>query len=86
CEIGSLMLARMDLETGEEVPACHELVRLAIPRRTYTQSHMDYLLEVIEEVWQGRDRIGGIEIIEAPAVLRHFTGKYRSLPRATSPL
>ncbi len=80
CEIGSLMLARQDPETGQDLPARHELVRLAIPRRTYTQSHMDYLLEVIEEVWSRRATIAGMEILEAPPVLRHFTGKYGRLP------
>ncbi|HIG10535.1 MAG: tryptophanase [bacterium] len=77
CEIGSLMLAGVDPETGAEIPAERELVRLAIPRRTYTQSHMDYLLEVIEAVWLRREQIGGVEITSAPPVLRHFTGKYR---------
>ncbi|MCP3914450.1 MAG: tryptophanase [bacterium] len=76
CEIGSLMLARTDAETGEEQPAPQELLRLAIPRRTYTQSHMDYLLEVIEAVWRRRAEIPGITIEEAPAVLRHFTARY----------
>ena len=77
CEIGSLMLGRRDPETGEELPAAHELVRLAIPRRTYTQSHMDYVIEVVEAVWKRRDKITGIEIVKAPEVLRHFTADYR---------
>jgi tryptophanase len=79
CEIGSLMLGGTDPETGLGLPAARELVRLAIPRRTYTQSHMDYVLEVIEAVWQRRASIGGIEITAAPPVLRHFTGQYRRL-------
>ena len=79
CEIGSLMLARRDGRTGEELPAAHELVRLAIPRRTYTQSHMDYVIEVIEAVWNGRDRIRGIAIVSGPEVLRHFTARYRRI-------
>ncbi|MBZ0266934.1 tryptophanase [bacterium] len=77
CEIGSLMLARTDPKTGKEKPARHELVRLAIPRRTYTQSHMDYVIEVILAVWARRDRIRGIEIVSAPPVLRHFTAEYK---------
>ncbi|MCB9915087.1 MAG: tryptophanase [Planctomycetes bacterium] len=79
CEIGSLMLGATDPATGAGKPAARELVRLAIPRRTYTQSHMDYVLEVVEAVWQRRDAIAGVEIAEAPPVLRHFTGKYRRL-------
>jgi tryptophanase len=86
CEIGSLMLGRTDPDTGEELPGRHELVRLAIPRRTYTQSHMDYLLEVIEEVWERRTDVVGVEILDAPPVLRHFTGKYgRLLPVGAPP-
>ena len=63
--------------TGTETQAARELVRLAIPRRTYTQSHMDYLLEVIQAAWERRDAIAGVEIVEAPPVLRHFTARYR---------
>lgn len=77
CEIGSLMLGRTDPTTGEELPAPHELVRLAIPRRTYTQSHMDYVIEVVQQVWARRADVRGIEIERAPRVLRHFTAEYR---------
>lgn len=80
CEIGSLMLAHTDPETGEEQPAAHELVRLAIPRRTYTQSHMDYVVEIVARVFERRDEIRGIAIEEAPPVLRHFSARYRRLP------
>ncbi len=80
CEIGSLMLGGTDPKSGEAIPAARELVRLAIPRRTYTQSHMDYVLEVIEGVWQRRTAIRGVQITEAPPVLRHFTGKYSWSP------
>ncbi|MFH0944920.1 MAG: tryptophanase, partial [Planctomycetota bacterium] len=79
CEIGSVMLGHVDPETGEESPARHELVRLAIPRRTYTQSHMDYLLEVLADVWERRDTLRGVEITSAPAVLRHFGARFRPL-------
>ncbi len=77
CEIGSLMLGRRDPKTGEEHPARHELVRLAIPRRTYTQSHMDYVLEVIAAVFERRDAIAGVEIEWQPEVLRHFSARFR---------
>jgi tryptophanase len=82
CEIGSLMRGRRDPLTGREERAPNELLRLAIPRRTYTQSHMDYVLEVIEAVWKRRSSIPGVAIVEAPKVLRHFTGRYRRLPLA----
>ncbi len=75
CEIGSVMLGRVSAD-GSEIAAPHELVRLAIPRRTYTQSHMDYLLEVVEEVWHRRARIPGVRIAWQPRVLRHFRAHF----------
>lgn len=75
-EIGSVMFAHRDPETGEEIPAPMDLVRLAIPRRVYTQSHIDYLAEVIIEVHQNRDQIRGVKIVEEPPFLRHFTAKF----------
>lgn len=80
CEIGSLMLGGRDT-AGEATPAAHELVRLAIPRRTYTQSHMDYVVEVVARVFARREGIGGVEILEAPAVLRHFSARMSRRPR-----
>ncbi|NOX69744.1 MAG: tryptophanase [Gammaproteobacteria bacterium] len=74
-EIGSVM-AGADPRTGEERPARLELVRLAIPRRVYTQSHMDYVLEGINLVWQRRDGIRGMRIEKAPKFLRHFTAEF----------
>ena len=56
-----------------------ELVRLAIPRRVYTQSHIDYVAEVIIEVFQNRDKIKGLKIIEEAAMLRHFTAKLETI-------
>ena len=79
CEIGSVMLGRVDAK-GVETPAPHELVRLAIPRRTYTQSHMDYVIEVLDEVWHERESIGGVRIERAPRVLRHFRARFARLP------
>lgn len=84
CEIGSLMLGKRDADTGEELPAAAELVRLAIPRRTYTQSHMDYLVEVVEGVWHRREAISGMEIASAPEVLRHFSASMRPLQAAAA--
>ena len=72
CEIGSMMFGTYD-SNGKLIPAMMELVRLAIPRRVYTQSHIDYCAEVIIDVYNNRGNIKGLEIIyEAPA-LRHFT-------------
>jgi tyrosine phenol-lyase len=74
-EIGTVMFGR-DPDTGGEQPARFDLVRLAIPRRVYTQSHMDYVLEAIGLVWQRRDRIRGMRIVSAPQFLRHFTAEF----------
>lgn len=73
-EIGTLMFGS-DPHTGEEKPARWELVRLAIPRRVYTQSHMDYVVESVVQVHERREDIRGMKIIEAPQFLRHFTAK-----------
>ena len=54
-----------------------ELVRLALPRRTHTQSHIDYVLEVANDVYKNRDDIKGMKIIEQSKFLRHFTAKYK---------
>ena len=75
CEIGTVMFG-MDPHSGDERPARSDLVRLAIPRRVYTQSHMDYVLEAIQYVWDRRDGIRGMRIVEAPQFLRHFTAHF----------
>ncbi len=78
CEIGSLMFGKYD-ESGILIPAMMELVRLAIPRRVYTQSHIDYVAEVIIDVFHNRNLVKGMEIIfEAPS-LRHFTAKLKEI-------
>lgn len=74
-EIGTVMFG-LDPHTGEEQPARLDLLRLAIPRRVYTQSHMDYVLEAIGMVWQRRDDIRGMKIVKAPKFLRHFTAQF----------
>ncbi len=76
CEIGSVMFGKVDSETGEESPAEMELVRLALPRRTHTQSHIDYVIEVARGIYDSREQLGGYRIIEQPALLRHFTVKF----------
>ncbi len=77
-EIGSLMFGKYDVH-GKLVPAPLELVRLAIPRRVYTQSHIDYVAEVIIEVHQKRNEIKGLRITEEAPLLRHFTAKLAPL-------
>jgi len=75
-EIGSVMFGKVDPETGEEKPAPLELVRLAIPRRVYTQSHIDYVIEVCKRVWKNRKSLKGFKIVEQAPFLRHFTAKF----------
>ncbi len=77
-ELGSVMFGS-DPHTGEEHPARLELVRLAIPRRVYTQSHMDYVIEAVGRVWERRHDVRGMRITEAPRFLRHFTAKFERL-------
>lgn len=75
-EIGSLMFGKYDADQ-KLIPAPLELVRLAIPRRVYTQSHIDYVAEVIIEVFHQRDAIKGMTIVEEAPMLRHFTAKLK---------
>lgn len=75
-EIGSVMFGRTDPLTGATIHPPMELVRLAIPRRVYTQSHIDYVIEAIAEIFQNRAAIRGLRITEAPPVLRHFTARF----------
>ena len=78
-EVGSIMLGSRDPATGEEKPAPRELVRLAIPRRVYTQSHVDYMIEMIGHLSRRLSDLRGYEITWQPPVLRHFTAKFRPL-------
>ncbi len=78
-EIGSVMFGKVDPTTGKTFHPSMQLVRLAIPRRVYTQSHMDYVIEVVGEVYANRESIRGLRITEAPEVLRHFTAKFEEV-------
>ncbi len=82
-EIGSVMFGGMDGETGEPIAAPNELVRLAIPRRVYTQSHLDYVVEAVLRVFERRDALPGYRIVEQPPFLRHFSARFEpiSAPR-----
>ncbi|MEK6571864.1 MAG: tryptophanase, partial [Bacteroidota bacterium] len=76
-EIGSVMFGKYDPKTGRLIPATMELVRLAIPRRVYTQSHIDYVIECVSEVYEDRTNLRGYEILYEAPVLRHFTARFR---------
>jgi tryptophanase len=76
-EIGTVMFGRHP--DGSETPAPMELVRLAIPRRVYTQSHVDYVIEVIRWVAERASELRGYRIVEQPAALRHFTARFEPL-------
>jgi tryptophanase len=77
CEIGTVMFGRHP--DGTESPAAMDLVRLAIPRRTYTQSHVDYVIEVVRWVAERARDLPGYRIVEEPAALRHFTARFEPL-------
>jgi tryptophanase len=77
CEIGTVMFGRGP--DGSEHPARMDLVRLAIPRRTYTQSHIDYVIEVVERVAAKAGDLVGMQITYQPERLRHFTARFRPL-------
>ncbi len=79
CEIGSVMFAHPDPDSGEMVYPSLELVRLAIPRRTYTQSHMDYIGDTLARIAGRASSLRGYEFTYAPELLRHFTAKFQPL-------
>jgi len=80
-EIGTAMFGRHDAVTGAEQPAPRELVRLAIPRRVYTQSHVDYVIEVVCEAHRRRASLRPFRFVEQEPVLRHFTAVYAPVER-----
>jgi tryptophanase len=77
CEIGTVMFGRRP--DGTESPAAMDLVRLAIPRRTYTQSHIDYVIEVVRYVAERAPSLKGLRIVEQPPALRHFTARFEAI-------
>jgi tryptophanase len=77
CEIGTVMFGRRP--DGAESPAAMDLVRLAIPRRTYTQSHVDYVIEVVIWVAERASSLRGLRIVEQPPALRHFTARFAAV-------
>jgi tryptophanase len=78
-EIGTVMFGRRESETGRETTAPMELVRLAIPRRVYTQSHIDYVVEAILDIWKRRSEVRGYRFVEQAPMLRHFTARFEEL-------
>jgi len=77
-EIGSVMFGTYD-EQGKLIPAPMDLVRLAIPRRVYTQSHIEYVIEVFAEIIKRKNQAKGIKITYEPEFLRHFTAKFEPI-------
>ncbi|HEY6031391.1 MAG TPA: tryptophanase, partial [Gaiellaceae bacterium] len=77
CEIGTVMFGRRP--DGSERAAPMDLVRLAVPRRTYTQSHVDYVIEVCAAVAERREELRGYRIVDEPPALRHFTARFEPL-------
>jgi tryptophanase len=77
CEIGTVMFGLHP--DGTETAAEMDLVRLAMPRRVYTQSHADYVVEVFEEVVRRREQLRGLRIVRQPKQLRHFTARFEPL-------
>lgn len=75
CEIGSVMFGKKD-EDGKLIPSPMELVRLAIPRRVYTQSHIDYVIETFGEIIRNKSQSKGMKITYEPEFLRHFTAHF----------
>lgn len=78
-EIGSVMFGKRHPETGIETPAPMELVRFALPRRTHTQSHVDYIIDIARDVYRSRKELKGLKITKQPPFLRHFTAEFKSL-------
>jgi tryptophanase len=78
-EIGSVMFAHPDPETGVMTYPKLELVRLALPRRVYTQSHLDYVAETLERISRRRSEVRGYRFQYAPQILRHFTARFEQL-------
>jgi tryptophanase len=79
CEIGSVMHAEKPNGDGSEHPTAMELVRLAIPHRVFTQSHIDYVIEAILQVHRRRDQIRGYRITHQPLFLRHFSARFEPI-------
>jgi len=78
-ELGGVAFGYTDPATGKEILPPLDLVRLALPRRVYTQTHMDFVLETFAAVLKDKDRLKGVRIVEQPKLLRHFTARFEPL-------
>ncbi len=78
-EIGSSCFGKIDEKTGKFIPARMELMRLAIPRRTYTDNHLKYVAECLTMLYKKRDQIKGLRRIYAPKLLGHFTARFEPI-------
>lgn len=82
-EIGSVMFGKYD-QNKRLIPAKQELVRLAIPRRVYTQSHIDYVLDVFDDIMEMKDKASGLRIVYEPPFLRHFTTRFEQVQKVNA--
>ncbi len=80
-ELGSVAFAYPDPDTGEIIHPKMELIRLAIPRRVYTQAHLDYIIQTFEKIIARKDEIRGYRITYAPELLRHFTAQFKPIAK-----
>jgi tyrosine phenol-lyase len=80
-EIGTVMFGHTDPATGKQVPGEQDLVRLALPRRVYTQSHVDYVIEVAQSLAKNRASVCGYRIVSEPPALRHFSAVFEPLSK-----
>ncbi len=78
-ELGSVAFGYPDPDTGEMIYPALDLVRLALPRRTYTQSHLDYVVEVMGRIYENRKTLTGYRIVKAPVLLRHFSAIFEPI-------
>ncbi len=78
-EIGGVMFGRRDPKSGQEIPPELELVRLTIPRRVYSNSHLDYVAQVVVECFLNREKLRGVRIVHQAPYLRHFTAEFEPL-------
>ena len=79
-EIGTVMFGKRNPDTGDLIPARRDLVRFAIPRRTYTQSQMEYVVEAMGELSEKRHELPGYRITKMPDFLPHFTAHFEPIP------
>lgn len=78
-EMGSVMFGKIDSNAQKESPAPFELVRLTFPRRVYTQSHFDYIVDIMKNILERRASIRGYRIVKQPPFLRHFSAHFEEI-------